>query len=118
MPWYDKSDWVAPTATPEIEEFIEKVRADLFNNPGKKIWVKDNPERSETEELKNFRNWNKEGNDKIIRIQDKSARLKSSSRNVWCKSFRKINSFGFGIAFSILFLGNKSCLYTYLLKVL
>ena len=30
----------------------------------------------------------------------------SSSRNVWCKSFRKINSFGFGIAFSILFLRN------------
>ena len=27
------------------------------------------------------------------------------------KSFRKINSFGFGIAFSILFLGNKSCFY-------
>ena len=57
MPWYGKSDWVAPTATPEIEEFIEKVRANLFNNPGKKIWVKDNLERSEREALKNFRNW-------------------------------------------------------------
>ena len=27
------------------------------------------------------------------------------------KRFQKINSFGFGIAFSILFLGNKSCFY-------
>ena len=35
----------------------------------------------------------------------------SSSQNVWCKSFRKIHSFGFGIAFSISFLGNKSCFY-------
>ena len=37
MPWYGKSDWVAPTAKPEIEQFIEKVRAALFNNQGKKI---------------------------------------------------------------------------------
>ena len=30
------------------------------------------------------------------------------------KSFQKINSFGFGIAFSILFLRNKSCFYVVL----
>ena len=35
----------------------------------------------------------------------------SSSRNVWFKSFRKISSFRFGIASSILFLINKSCFY-------
>ena len=75
MPWYINSDWVAPTATPKIEEFIEKLRPDLFNNQGKKIWVKDNLKRSERETLKNLRNWNKQGNGKIIRIQDKSARL-------------------------------------------
>ena len=44
------------------------------------IWVKDNLERSEREALKNFRNWNKEGNKKIIRIQDKSARLVIDSK--------------------------------------
>ena len=69
MPWYGKSDWVAPTATPEIEEFIEKVRADLFNNPGKKIWVKDNPERSEREALKNFRNWTKKETTRLLEFR-------------------------------------------------
>ena len=33
------------------------------------------------------------------------------SENFYTRRFRKINSFGFGIAFSILFLGNKSCFY-------
>ena len=49
-----------------------------------------------------------------IRIQPYNIELltkASSSRNVQCKGFRKINSFGFGIAFSILFLINKSCFY-------
>ena len=75
---------------PEIEEFIEKVRADLFNNPGKKIWVKDNLERSEREALKNFRNSNKEGNDKIIRIQDKSARLVIDGKERIIEETRKV----------------------------
>ena len=56
MPFYNKSDWVAPIPKPETEEFIEKVRADLFNDQGKKMWVKENLERSEKEALKNFRN--------------------------------------------------------------
>ena len=54
MPWYDKSDWVAPTAMPEIQEFIEKVRAGLFNNPGKKMWMKDNLERSKRGSIEEF----------------------------------------------------------------
>ena len=36
MPWYGKSDWVAPSATKEIEDFIEKARIDLFGNQSKK----------------------------------------------------------------------------------
>ena len=74
----------------EIEEFIEKVRADLFNNPGKKIWVKDNPERSEREALKYFRNSNKEENDKIIRTEDKCARLVIDSNERIIEETRKV----------------------------
>ena len=80
MPWYGKSDWVAPSATKEIEDFIEKVRLDLFGNQNKKTWVSDNLEKEERVALKNFRKWNREGSDKIIRIQDKSARLVIDSK--------------------------------------
>ena len=80
MPWYDKSDWVAPSATKEIEDFIEKVRIDLFGNQNKKTWVSDNLEKEERAALKNFRKWNREGSDKIIRIQDKSAQLVIDSK--------------------------------------
>ena len=80
MPWYGKSDWVAPSATKEIEDFIEKVRIDLFGNQNKKTWVSDNLEKEERAALKNFRKWNRERRDKIIRIQDKSARLVIDSK--------------------------------------
>ena len=40
--------------------------------------------------LKNFRNWNKEGNDKIIRIQDKSARLVIDSKERIVEETRKV----------------------------
>ena len=80
MPWYDKSDWVAPSATKEIEDFIENVRLDLFENQNKKTWVSDNLEKEERVALKNFRKWNREGSEKIIRIQDKNARLVIDSK--------------------------------------
>ena len=66
------------------------MKADLFNNQDKKLWVKDNLERSEREAFKNFRNWNKEGNDKIIRIQDKSAGLVIDSKKSIIEETRKV----------------------------
>ena len=63
-----------------MEDFIEKVRLDLFGNQNKKTWVSDNLEKEERVALKNFRKWNREGSDKIIRIQDKSARLVIDSK--------------------------------------
>ena len=80
MPWYGKSDWVAPSATIEIEDFIEKVRIDLFGNQNKKTWVSDNLEKEERAALKNFRKWNRKGSDKIIRVQDISAQLVIDSK--------------------------------------
>ena len=58
MPWHGKSDWIAPSAPKEIEDFIEKVRIDLFGNQNKKTWVNDNLEKEERAALKNFRKWN------------------------------------------------------------
>ena len=52
--------------------------------------MKDNLERSEREALKNFRNWKKEGNDKIIRIQDKSLRLVIDSKEKITEETRKV----------------------------
>ena len=40
--------------------------------------------------MKNFRNWNKEANDKIIRIQDKSARLVIDSKKRIIEETRKV----------------------------
>ena len=53
---------------------------DLFGNQNKKTWVSDNLEKEEGAALKNFRKWNREGSDKIIRIQDKSAWLVIDSK--------------------------------------
>ena len=40
--------------------------------------------------MKNFRNWNKEGNDKIIRIQNKSARLVIDSKERIIEETKKV----------------------------
>ena len=48
---------------------------DLFGNQNKKTRVSDNLGKEERASLKNFRKYNREGSDKIIRIQDKGARL-------------------------------------------
>ena len=42
--------------------------------------MSDNLEKEERGALKNFRKWNREGSDKIIRIQDKSTRLMIDSK--------------------------------------
>ena len=90
MPWYGKSDWGAPSATKEIEDFIEKVRIDLFGNQNKKTWVSDNLQKEERAALKNFRKWNREGSDKIIRIQDKGTWLVTDSKERIIQGTKKI----------------------------
>ena len=64
----------------KTEDFIGKVRIDLFGNQNKKTWASYNLEKEERVALKNFRKWNQEGSDNIIRIQSKSARLVIDSK--------------------------------------